>query len=221
MRYKNVFFDLDGTITEPSIGITNGIINALVKLGLEVPERSALFPFIGPPLRDSFRDFYGMDPETIEKAVGYYREYYSVQGILENDVMPGIEQALKNLRDAGCRMFVATSKPEPYAIKILEHLNLDSYFDIIAGSTLDGSRDKKELVIEYLLDQLGDDREKTVSETVMIGDRMFDVVGAKAFDMDSIGVTFGYGSREELEEYKATYIVDKAEEFVSIILKGE
>lgn len=216
MKYNNILFDLDGTITEPEKGIINGIIYALNKFGIEVAERSSLHKFIGPPLRISFPEFCGFDEEKTEQAILYYREYYGVNGLVENDVMPGMEDALKRLSNMGARLFVATSKPEEYAKKILQNLNLDGYFEIIAGASFDGSRDTKEAVMEYLMKQANIDFGD--KKTVMVGDRHFDINGAKAFGLESIGVLFGYGSREEFEAAGATYIVDTAEDMVDIIL---
>lgn len=217
MRYKNVFFDLDGTITEPAEGITNAIIYALDKYDIKVEDRASLYKFIGPPLRDSFKEFYGFSDEQAEEAVKFYREYYSDRGLIENEIMPGMKDALIKLKEAGCHLYVATSKPEIYAKKILENLDIDGYFDIIAGATFDKTRDKKELVIEYLLDISGIKALGKMSETVMVGDRYFDIQGAKAFGLDNIGVTFGYGTREEFIECGAMKIVDTAEEMVEFI----
>ncbi len=219
MRYKYIFFDLDGTITEPALGITNGIIYALDKFGIEVTDRTSLYKFIGAPLRDSFREFYGFTEEEVERAVALYREYYSDKGIIENEIMPGIEEALASLRNAGCKLYVATSKPEIYAKKILEHIGLDSYFDIVAGSQLDGSRDNKELVLRYLLETSGINHVDGISSTVMVGDRKFDIEGAKAVGIDHIGVTFGYGDKLELETAGALKIVDTAKELTEYILE--
>ena len=219
MKYSNVFFDLDGTITEPVNGITNAIIYSLKKYNVEVADRTSLYKFIGPPLRDSYRKFYGFSEEQAEEAVAFYREYYSTKGILENDIMPGMTEAMDRLKKAGCRLYVATSKPEIYARQILEHLKLDEYFDIIAGSLLDGSRDKKELVIQYLLDSSGIGcTPDGIKNTVMVGDRKFDIIGARHFGMDNIGVTFGYGDREEFEACGTMKIVDTAEEMADYIL---
>ena len=215
MRYDNILFDLDGTITEPVMGITNAIIYALDKYDIKVEERSTLHKFIGPPLRDSFKEFYSFDDAKAEEAVGFYREYYAKDGVLENDIMPGIKEALVTLKDGGCKLYVATSKPELYAKQILENLGLIQYFDIVAGSTMDGTRDKKELVIEYLLNQIDNlNREKTI----MIGDRKFDIEGAISCNLHHMGVTFGYGSREELEKSGAMYIADDASDMCKIIL---
>lgn len=219
MKYKNVIFDLDGTITEPAQGITNAIIYALGKFGIEVMDRTSLYKFIGPPLRDSFREFYDFSEQEVSNAVAFYREYYSTKGILENSIMPGMEQALVKLKAAGCRLYVATSKPEIYAVQILEHLKLADSFDLIAGDLLDGSRGSKELVIQHLLDSSGISADICgIKNTVMVGDRRFDIIGAKGLGMDNIGVTFGYGDREELEACGAMYIADTAEEMADYIL---
>lgn len=219
MKYKHIFFDLDGTITEPIVGITNAFMYSLEKFGIKVSDRTSLYKVIGPPLRDSYKEFYGFSDEQAEEAIGYYREYYSVRGLIENDIMSGMDKALRTLKDAGCHLYVATSKPEVYAFKILENLGLDGYFDIIAGSLFDGSRDKKELVIKYLLDRCGMKAEAdALTSVVMVGDRKFDILGAKHFGMDNIGVTFGYGSREEFLECQAMHIVDSADELVQYIL---
>ena len=219
-KYNYILFDLDGTITEPFKGISGGIIHALNKSGVEVPDNSTLRKFIGPPLRDSFRDFCGFTAEQAEEATVYYREYYSVNGLVENDIMLGMDEALKTLNEQGYKLYVATSKPEKYAKIILDNLGLLSYFDIVAGASFDGSRDKKELVIEYLLEQIKEKYEDfDLTQSIMVGDRCFDINGAKYFNMDSVGVTFGYGDYEELSQAGATYVVDTAQELVDIIVK--
>lgn len=219
-KYNYILFDLDGTITEPFKGISGGIIHALNKSGVEVPDNSTLRKFIGPPLRDSFRDFCGFTAEQAEEATVYYREYYSVNGLVENDIMLGMDEALKTLNEQGYKLYVATSKPEKYAKIILDNLGLLSYFDIVAGASFDGSRDKKELVIEYLLEQIKEKYEDfDMTQSIMVGDRYFDINGAKYFNMDSVGVTFGYGDYEELSQAGATYVVDSAKELVDIIVK--
>lgn len=219
MRYTNIIFDLDGTITEPEEGIVNGVIYALSKFNIGVEDRKSLHRFIGPPLRDSFRDFYGLTEAETEAAVKYYREYYSVNGLVENELMPGMKDALISLNNAGCKLYVATSKPEIYAKKILDNLGVLNLFQVVAGSLLDGSRDKKELVIDYLLEESGIRFDTNYTDkTVMIGDRCFDIEGAKAMGLDNIGVTFGYGSRKEFLKAGAMKIVDTAEEMTEYIL---
>ena len=218
--YKYVFFDLDGTITEPEEGIINGVLYALSKFEITVEDRTTLYSYIGPPLRDSFREFHGLSEEEAEQAVLYYREYYSTKGIYQNGIMPGMEAAFQTLREHGCHLYVATSKPELYAKQILEYLRLDGYFDIIAGSTFDKSRDTKAAVIEYLLTNIAADQTKPpVDDIIMVGDRKFDVLGARAFGIETIGVLFGYGSKEEFEACDCRYFAENAEEMVRIILQ--
>jgi phosphoglycolate phosphatase len=217
MRYKYVLFDLDGTITDPVIGITNAYMYALEKFNIKVNDRSELFKVIGPPLRQSFPEFYKLSGEDTELAVKYYREYYGRKGLEENDIMPGIPETLGRLKQEGCKLYVATSKPEEYAVKILQNLRLDGWFDYIAGASMDGSRDDKVSVMQYLIEKIRyDNPEAKISEMVMVGDRHFDVEGAGHFNMDSIGVLFGYGSRQELEEAGATYIVDTADGIANV-----
>ena len=214
-QYEAVFFDLDGTLTDPGIGITNSVAYALNKYGIKVEDRTQLYKFIGPPLIDSFMKYYGFSEDQARQAVAYYREYYTEKGMLENRVYDGIETLLKRLTDSGKRLCVATSKPEPFAKIILEHFGLAHYFEYIAGATIDETRTKKDEVIAYALEQcnLVDG-----SSVVMIGDREYDVLGAKQHGMDSIGVLFGYGSSEELTAAGATYIAETVEEIGSFIL---
>ncbi len=220
-KYKYILFDLDGTITEPFLGISNGIIHALEKFGIEVEDKTSLRKFIGPPLRDSFRDFCGFSEEQAEEATKYYREYYGVKGLEENEIMPGMDKALNTLYDKGYRLYTATSKPEKFAKIILENLGLLKYFDIAAGASFDSSRDTKKLVIEYLLQQIRSKQpDFDISQAIMVGDRHFDINGANYFGMDSIGVTFGYGDYQELKEAGATYIVDEAMSIVDVVEKA-
>lgn len=214
--YNTVLFDLDGTLTDPGIGITNSVMYALERFGIEVEERSSLYRFIGPPLRDSFMEFYGFDEEKAEQAVAYYREYYRDKGIFENRVYDGIPELLQQLRDAGRKILLATSKPEVFAKQILEHFDLSQYFDLIAGSDLEGIRNTKGKVIYYALSnyagQSGQNLETLKHESVMVGDRHHDIDGAKENHVASIGVLFGYGDREELEAAGADWIVEKPED---------
>lgn len=198
-----ILFDLDGTLTDPGLGITNAVMYALRKYGMEVPPRQELYSFIGPPLKQSFMRWCSFDEAEGEQAVKYYREYYRDKGLLENEVYDGIEDMLKALREKGKRLAVATSKPEEFAIRILEHFGLAQYFEVIAGDTLDFKRNTKADVIASALERLGvTDR----SGVIMVGDREHDVIGAKAQDLPCIGVLFGYGSQEELEAAGAKHI---------------
>lgn len=212
--YDTLLFDLDGTIVDSSRGITNCAIYALEKFGITVTDRRELYRFIGPPLVDSFRDFYGFSNSDAEAAVAFYRERYREVGMYENDVYDGIPELLEALRARGKRIFLATSKPEEFAKKILEYLKLDKYFDLIAGATFDRSRDTKESVIRYALAEGGLVPDGSI---VMIGDRLHDVEGAQAVGIDSIGVLWGFGSREELESEGATHIAEAAEDILALV----
>lgn len=204
-NYDIILFDLDGTLTDPGLGITNSAAYALHKFQIEVPDRTSLYKFIGPPLIESFEKYYGFSAEEAQTALHYFREYFSVTGILENEVYPGIKELLQALQSAGKSILLATSKPEEYARRILAHFDLDSYFTYIAGATMDEKRVKKAEVIQYALDfcNITD-----TSRAVMIGDREHDILGAKAHGLDSIGVLFGYGNREELEAAGATLLAE-------------
>lgn len=204
MNYQTILFDLDGTLTDPALGITNAIIYALKKYGIEVSERSELFKFIGPPLLESFERYYGFSTEQAREAVEFFREYYREQGMFENQVYEGIAELLLQLKEANKTLIVATSKPEEFARKILEHFDLAKYFTYIAGSNLDGTRVKKQAVIEYALAAC---RITDLQRVVMIGDREHDVIGAKQVGISVVGVLFGYGSRTELEAAGADFIV--------------
>lgn len=207
--YHTILFDLDGTLTDSGPGITNSVAYALKKWNIEEKDINVLRKFVGPPLDASFAKYYGFSKEKCVQAIQYYREYYLTKGIYENRVYDGMEELLKWLRDTGRRAIVATSKPEPSAIHVLEYFHMDSYFDIIAGATMDGSRVEKSDVIRYALDRAGI---RDLSGVVMVGDRENDIQGAKANGLDSIGVLYGYGSREELEEAGAMQIAETVED---------
>lgn len=213
--YDIVLFDLDGTLTDPAIGITNSVMHSLTKYGIDVADRTELYKFIGPPLHESFEKYYGFSNEEALRAVEYYREYYKVKGIFENSVYDGIEDLLKKLTDNGQKVILATSKPEVFAKEILEHFGLSKYFAYAAGANLDGSRTNKAEVIEYALKEGGVTDKSAV---VMIGDREHDIIGANKNGIDSIGVLFGYGSREELENAGASYIAETVEDIAKLIL---
>lgn len=212
--YNTVLFDLDGTISDSGRGITNSVKYSLEKFGIEESDYEKLKRFVGPPLYDSYESFYGFSHEKAVKAVGYYREYYNADGIFELELYDGIIDLLKYIQESGRKIILATSKPEIYAEKIAEHFGFKEYFDNISGSLLDGRRVKKAEVIAYALESAGI---TNTTNCIMIGDRDYDIIGAKAFGMDSIGVTYGYGTKAELADAGATYIVDKAEEIKNII----
>lgn len=217
--YNVILFDLDGTLTDPGAGITNSVAYALKKWNIEVTDRSTLYKFIGPPLQESFAVYYGLSEEDSWKSVEYFREYFREKGIFENEVYPGIEELLKSLKAAGKTVIVATSKPQDFAVQILEHFQLDQYFDVIAGASMDETRVKKAEIIEDGLAAAGI---TDLSSVVMIGDREHDVFGAKQMGVDSIGVLFGYGSREELTAAGATYIAETVEDILKLLkLSGD
>lgn len=208
-QYSTILFDLDGTLTDPQVGITRSVQYALRHMGIEEPEPAKLIHFIGPPLATSFQEYYGMDHAQSVQAIHHYREYFSQTGIYENAVYSGIPEMLEQLRLAGKILAVATSKPHVFANRILQHFALDSYFLFVAGSKLDGSRVEKAEVITYALQHLpavGRD------EVLMIGDRKHDVIGAKINSIDSMAVSYGYGSCAELLAAQPTYLVQTVDE---------
>lgn len=206
MRYQYLFFDLDGTLTDSGRGIMKSVCYALGKMGREIPGQEVLRKFIGPPLSYSFRQFCGMDEKEAAVAVKMYREYFSVTGLFENKVYDGIEEVLGSLGRQGYRLVVATSKPEVYTVRIMEHFRLNKYFELIVGSSLDETRNTKEAVIRYAMERLGISDGKGV---MMIGDREHDVQGAKACNLPCIGALWGYGSVSELTDAGAVCLVSK------------
>lgn len=212
--YEYILFDLDGTLTDPGEGITNSVAYALKKFNISVEDKTELYRFIGPPLIYSFMNFYGLNYENGLKAVEYYREYFSVTGIFENKLFDGIHKLLAEIKKSGKKIALATSKPEQYAVRILDHFDLTQYFDFIGAATMDETRSKKADVITYTLDNLGITDK---SKVVMIGDRHHDIDGANQNDLDSIGVLFGYGSRDELENAGATYIAKTINDIIKFL----
>lgn len=213
--YQYILFDLDGTLTDPGIGITNSVMYALKKFQIEVEDRTTLFKFIGPPLKASFEKYYGFSKEESELALQYYREYFRPKGLYENQVYKGVRELLTDLKSRNKTLILATSKPEEFAIEILRHFDLYKYFDFVAGATMDSSRVKKEDVILYALQSYG---VSDLSSAIMIGDREHDILGAKQVGLDSIGVLYGYGDYEELKGAGATYIAEDTNDILKIIL---
>ena len=203
MKYSYCLFDLDGTLTDPGIGITNSVMHALKKYGIEVEDRRELYSFIGPPLVDSFMKYYGFSEEQAYEAVEFYREYFRPTGIFENTVYEGIREMLGELKDRDVTVAMATSKPYEFAVRILEHFDLARYFDYVGGATMDGRISRKADVIAHLLDEIGEvDR----ASVLMIGDRENDIEGAQENGLKSLGVLWGYGSYEELTSAGADYL---------------
>lgn len=220
--YEYVFFDLDGTLVDSSEGITKSVEYALIKYGIRPASLRELTVFIGPPLVDSFMRFYGFDEKRAVEACKFYRERYRVKGVYENRVYGGIPELLALLKERGKKIVLATSKPEIFAKIVLEDMGLKPYFDFVAGADLDDAdregknyRTNKEDVIAYAVDSLGIADKKTV---LMVGDRKHDITGAKLNGIDSCGVLFGFGSREEFIKAGADYIVETPAEIADIIL---
>lgn len=212
--YETILFDLDGTITDSAPGITNSVIYALKNYGIKETDYEKLCKFIGPPLVDSFQEYYGFSKEKALEAVEYYREYYSDKGIFENSVYDGFEEVARRLKERGKQLVVATSKPEPFAKRIMEHFGLAPYFDCVAGMELDGRRGTKAEVIRYALDAC---RVPDKGRALMVGDRKHDVIGARSAGIDCLGVLYGFGTREELERAGADYIVETVGEIPDVI----
>lgn len=207
---KNILFDLDGTLTDPALGITNSVMHALKRFNIPLPPRDELYKFIGPPLAESFEKYYGFSDGQV--AVEVYREYFSTKGLYENELYNGIEELLKLLYENGYRIYLATSKPEIYAKQILEHFNIDKYFTDAVGSLLNGNRVEKGEVIAHLL------KKHNITDAIMIGDRCFDIAGAKENVIKSIGVLYGYGTKEELKD--ADFIVSSVTELKDLLKSG-
>lgn len=212
--WQHILFDLDGTLTDPTIGITKSVRHALSSFGIHAESLDELECFIGPPLSDSFARFYGFEHEKTVEAIEKYREYFSVTGIFENAIYPGVTDMLESLRKSKRDIILATSKPTVFAKKILEHFHIAEYFSFVAGSELDGTRVKKAEVIAYALENVGI---KDISACVMVGDREHDIIGAKAMGMDSIGVLYGYGDRAELEKAGADKIAATVGELKALL----
>ena len=211
MTKKAIFFDLDGTLTDSGEGIINCATLALEHFGLPVPSREEMRVFVGPPLDQTFIRF-GVPADKAQEAIAVFRSRYTTVGIFENHPYPGVCQMLQTLKAQGHRLFVATSKPEVMANKVLEHFGLAEFFEQVVGATLDGSRSHKEDVITYLLGLTGD-----VGQTLMVGDTAFDVIGAKAHGICTIGVSWGYGKVEDMVQAGAIAIAHTMEELVSLV----
>ncbi len=203
MAVKYVLFDLDGTLTDSALGITNCAMYALDKFDIHPKNREELLPYIGAPLSYSFSTFHGLSPKQTAQAVAYYRERFSAVGWRENEVYDGIPEFLNELRGRGVTLMVATSKPEEFTHRILNHFGLAENFAFVAGSTLDGQRSEKADVIAHIQQVYPDINHEN---TIMVGDRRFDVIGAHDSGLSVVGVLYGYGDREELEAAGADYI---------------
>ena len=201
MHYQNVLFDLDGTLTDPREGITRSIQYGLSKMGIDEPDLSKLEHFIGPPLLQAFMATYGFDEARAWEAMGFYRERFAVTGLYENHVFDGVTPLLEELVGQGRQLFIATSKPQVYAREIARHFDFARHFKVIYGSELDGTRTHKVELIRHLLTEQGLDP----AQTLMIGDRKHDLIGARENGLDAAAVGYGFGSFEELSALAPTY----------------
>ena len=211
-----ILMDLDGTLVNSKEGITKAVQYALRAMDIIIDDLDSLTKHIGPPLRDGVMEFYGFDEEKAERTLKKYREYYIEKGMYQNEVYYGMENLLTRLKQAGKYLIVATSKPEELAVKILESLHLDQYFDDICGATFDEKRETKEAVIRYAMEK------NAISDSdrvIMVGDRKFDIHGAKATGVKSIGVLYGFGSEAELREAGADYIAATVDDIYDIIIE--
>ena len=212
MKYNNIFFDLDGTLTDSGEGIRNSVSYALDKFGIKDVDKAVLNKFIGPPLIDAFIEHFGFTHENAELALKYYREYFAPKGIYENSVYEGIPELLGDLRLAGAKLYLATSKPEHFAKQILDHFDLAKYFAYVSGPEMDGTRNEKHEVIEYALQNLNIPSADVV---LMVGDRRDDVVGAQKCNMNCVGVEWGFGTKEELVAAGAIQVIQEPQELLN------
>lgn len=214
-NYKFILFDLDGTLSDPKIGITKSVQFALDRMGIRVDNLDELDAFIGPPLQQSFSDYYSFNEAQTKNAITHYRERFSDVGMYENTLYDHIPALLQELKQNGHNLVVATSKPTVFAKEILKYFNIHHHFDLIVGSNLDGTRTAKTEIIQYILDHFKQFRSE---EFIMIGDRKHDIIGAHNTGIDSIGVTYGYGSEEEISQINPTYQVSTVLELKKLLL---
>ncbi len=216
LNKKYILFDLDGTLTDPFMGITQSVQYALKHFDIDVKDLHQLSRFIGPPLKNSFQEYYDLTEEQSEEAIKKYRERFSDIGIFENEIYEGIKDLLEQLLEEGKTILMATSKPEAYARRIADFFDLTQYFTQICGSEFDGRRQDKSEVIEFLLQT---QRINDKSEAIMVGDRKHDVIGAIKTEIESIGVAYGYGGNQELIESGATYVVGSVPQLRELLVK--
>lgn len=210
--YQAILFDLDGTLTDSGEGITKSVQYALEKIGKPEPDLQKLRIFVGPPLLEQFEEYAGIDEETAKKAIEYYRERYAPVGIYENELYPGIVEMLCGLKEKGYKLGIASSKPENFVRIVAEYFHIDSYFDEIVGSEISGGRTNKTEVIEEALRRMGlsDHRD----QVIMVGDKEHDVYGARKAGLECIAVSYGYGTKEELENANPYKLVNSTEEIL-------
>ena len=208
MKYKYILFDMDGTICDSARGILKSVQYSLDYLGIKTPDIETLRPFLGPPIRESYRQAFNLEGEELEIAVAKYRERYIPVGMFENDLYPGIYELIRDLKSDGRIIILATGKVHDQAEQILKHFDLLKYFDFVSGCELDGTRSHKHEIIEYALENTGGEK----SSAVMLGDRYHDIVGAAKTGVASIGVLYGYCTREEIAAHNPDYTAETVED---------
>lgn len=213
MKYSNLIFDLDGTLTNPAQGVLNSLRFALQQMNYPNLPSEVPMAFIGPPLQKSFSEIYKFNKKQTEQAVEFFRAYYGKAGLYENEVYPGIHELLETLHDSGRRLFVATSKLEKYARLILEHFEIDKYFDDLSGADYGGTKTKAELIDRILIDY-----RLSADDCLMVGDTQFDLIGAQTCEIDSMAVGYGYGTKEFLLSHNPTFYVDTVEELSEFMI---
>lgn len=212
---KHVFFDLDGTLTDPFEGITSSFSYALSKFGIEIKDPTELKRVIGPPLMDSFQNFYHLSYDDAAAANGYYREYFAKYGLMQNKLYEGIPTLLDLLRSKGKKLYVATSKPIEFAIQVLDGFDITKYFEFVSANNFADERHTKAQVIQYIFDTYPNIQK---DECLMVGDRKYDIEGAKPFGIKTAGVLFGYAEDGELEKAGADYICPTVKDLETLIL---
>ncbi len=214
-NYKNILFDVDGTLLDSKEGIINSYKYALSHFGISIEEDEVLYKLIGPPLREAFSKYYKFNEEDTELAVKLFREYYKEKGLFQNKLYEGITILLEDLSKLNKNLIIATSKAEVITRKTLQNLGIYKYFSFVCGSTLDGTRSKKSQIIQYVLEKNNLEKDSCV----MIGDTFYDVIGAKETNIDSIGVLYGYGTYDELKKENPTYIIESIRELHTILYR--
>lgn len=214
-KYKTVLFDLDGTVVDSTEGIYNSVRYAADRLGLELPDDEDLGYFVGPPLHHSFAQRFGLNREETERAVATYREHYRKKGLYQCSTYAGIDALIRELKQAGCEVYIATAKPTPFAKEVISHIGLSESFKEVIGSNLDGTRGTKGEIISHILDNNPAIEKKS---TIMIGDTHYDIEGANANELDSAAVTYGPGDQGLLQKAGPSYSVDSAAKLREILL---
>lgn len=212
-KYKFIAFDLDGTLTDPEAGLTSGFAYALTKMGLPYEDKKSLCRFIGPPLKRELCSVYNLSDSDGEECVRLFREYFSVYGWWDNRLYDGIPEMLEKLKADGKVLVLATSKPEVFAKKILRLFDIEKYFDFVGAATLDHSRVEKTEILEYALAAVGAEKKSSI----LIGDRIYDAIGAKSAGIDSIGVLWGHGAKAEIESADFTYMASRVSDIIKIL----